>query len=678
MLAGAQVVAPNGFGSLRKGSVYYFLGNVKHPSRIALALFDWTKPGEPRSLAFTMERDQFEDGLSRGQVVVSERKQDLPPWLEQLYGINLDKRDVGRQDAKKSYRQYVEPRLSHIRPAVDNIDEILSAKNVQSSINAYAKRCTPRQNETRFRTWLLAYLCFGRTIWSLLPTFHRSGGWERDTHASQKQGPPSLAYGKGYGHKMTRELSELCVKGYKKFVSQGKPMTHVYSDAMNKVFGCVTITGRFGAKEFYHPQDKPFPSLRQFRYAVEKAIGVEAIQVNRYGSARHRRSLAPSQGRFSEHVAYLLEEVEFDAYFTKEKPRGYLEGSVMPSMCVVVARDVLSGAMVGIGFALGAERMTAYLNALFSMAVPKDYFLGLWGMEVDPDMWVCQGLPLHFKVDRGAGSSEGLIASEDARPPIRNMTPAYAGQSKATVESSHPRQCKSEGEPHYIASNLTPVELARREIHALIRYNHTADMSARMPMDRELAYVLPTPHEIWKHYAGKLRSSGIPMSIPNAVRAFLKRLPMKVKHDGVYLDDRRYDSKELRASGMLSRVARSSENQTPIDGYIFDVNIRHVWVEVDHQIILLDAQLPIRDDPELLFVSIAELRDWEAARRTVGSAFRGHKAAAYAESLRQFETETGKSWDSGTRKPGRARKTAAARQEAREAEQHTSKRKSTS
>jgi hypothetical protein len=168
------------------------------------------------------------------------------------------------------------------------------------------------------------------------------------------------------------------------------------------------------------------------------------------------------------------------------------------------------------------------------------------------------------------------------------------------------------------------------------------------------------------------------MTIPNAVRAFLKRIPMTVKYDGVYLDDRRYDSKELRASGLLNRVARSSKNEMPIDGYIYDVNIRHVWVEVDGEIVLLDAQLPIRDDPELLFVSLAELRDWQAARRTVGSAFREHQVAARAESLRQFETETGKSWDSGTRKPGRAKKTAVARQEARDAEQHTSTRKSAS
>ncbi|WP_421376310.1 hypothetical protein ACOCG7_00490 [Paraburkholderia sp. DD10] len=678
MLTGAQIGSPDGFGPLREGTIYYFLGNVKQPNLIALAYFDWTKPGQPLSLAFTMERDEFENGLALGRIVASKRDQDLPPWLAQLDGTHFDKRDAERQKAKRPYRDYVDSRLLHIQPAVDNLDEILSAENVQSSINAWAKRCTPRQNETRFRTWLLSYLCFGRNLWTLLPTFHRSGCWDRETHARQKQGAASLAYGKGHGYKMTREMSERCVKGYYKFVLQGKLMTHIYSDTMNKVFGCISITGRSNAKEFHHPQGKPFPSLRQFRYAVEKAIGVETVQLNRYGSTRHRRSLAPSQGRFSQDVAYLLEKVEFDAYFTEERPRGYLEGSVLPPLCVVVARDVLSGAKVGIGFSFGAERMTAYLMALFSMAVPKGYFLSLFGIELESDMWECEGLPPHYKVDRGAGSSEALIASDEDRLPIRNMTPAYAGQSKATVESSHPRKCKSEGEPHYIASNLTPVELAKREIYALIRYNHTADMSARMPMDRELASVLPTPHELWKYYAGKLRSSGIPMSIPNAVRAFLRQVPMTAKKDGVYLDDRKYSSNELRACGLLNRVARSSQGKMPIDGYILDLCLRHVWVEVERKIIQLDAQLPIRDDPELLFVSIAELREWNAARAKVGSIFREHKVAAYADSLRRFETETGKSWDSGTRKPGRAKKTPAARQEAREANQHTSKRKSAS
>jgi hypothetical protein len=507
-------LAPDGFGQLRRGTPYYFLGNAKQTNRVVLAFFDWTERGQLRSQVFTMARDEFEDGLSLAKLVVTERKPvesesspDLPPWLAPREGKNLVTIDAERAKAKKSYGEYVERRLLHIQSALDDLDAIFSAEDVQSAINAYARRCTPPQNETRFRAWLLTYLCFGQNIWTLLPTFHRSGCWDRETHAVQKQGAPSKANGKGYGHRMTRVMSELCVQGYVRFKKLGKPMTEIYAEAMNNVFGCVCIIGRSGAKEFYHPQAKPFPSVRQFRDAVYKTIGMETVQKNRLGSARHRRSLAPSRGRFSQDVAYLMEKVEFDGYFTKERPRGYLEGSPLPPLCVVEARENLCGAKVAIGFSLGAERMTAYRMALFCMAVPKEYFCRLWGIELEPNTWTTEGLSPHYKVDRGAGSSENMIASDAARPPVRNMTPAYAGQSKATVESGHPRGVKFEGEPHYIASNLSPVELAKREIHALIRYNHTADMSARMPMDRELSFVMPTPHELWKYYDGKLRTS---------------------------------------------------------------------------------------------------------------------------------------------------------------------------
>ncbi|CAD6556358.1 hypothetical protein LMG27952_06098 [Paraburkholderia hiiakae] len=673
-----EITTPDGYGPLRQGTPYRFVGNACQTHRVALAFFDWEHLGQPLSHVFTMTRDEFEDGLSQAKIVVSHSHEDFPPWLAPRQGKNLEMIDAERKNAKKSYREYIEPRLLHIQLALDDLDQILSAEDVQSAINAWAKRCTPRQNETRYRTWILTYLCFGRNIWTLLPPFHRSGCWERETHATQKQGAPSKAYGKGYGHKMSHVMADVCVKGYAKFQAPGKTLTHIYADTMTKLFECKVITRRSGVKEFYHPQGKPFPSLRQFQYVVNKSFGIENVQMNRYGSARHRRSLAPSQGRFSEEVAYLLEKVEFDGYFVKERPLGYLERSVLPPLCVVEARDMLSGAKLGIGFSFGAERMAAYRMALFSMAVPKPYFCSLCGIKLEPDTWITIDLPAQYKVDRGSGSSENVIASDAARPPIRNMTPGYSGQSKATVESSHPRDVKFEGEPHYIASNLTPVELARREIHALIRFNHTADMSARMPMDRELSFVLPTPHELWKYYAGKLRTAGIPMSIPDAVRTFLTPVTMTAKKDGVYLDDRKYDSKDLRACGLLNRVARLPRQEMPIRGYILDLCIRHVWIEVDHEILLLDAQLPIRGDKETLYVSIAELTEWQDARAEVNSTFRVHKVAAYAESTARFETETGKSWNSGTRKPGRAKKTAAARQEAREVDQHTSRRKSAS
>jgi hypothetical protein len=677
MLIGAEVLAPDGFHQLSKGRVYRFVGNVRQSHCVVLAFLNWIPTKQPESIVFTMAREVFEDGLSRKKIVVTKRRSDLPPWLAALEGIDLETLDTERKSAKKSYRQYAESRLLSIQPALANLDEILSAEDVAYAINHCARNCSPKQNETRFRARVLTYLCFGRNMWSLLPPYNRNGGWDRNTLERQKQGRKSEAHGNEYGFRMTREMSELSVKGYLKYNKPGRAMTDIYSETMTKLFGCKTTTNSQGDKEFYHPQGKPFPTIRQYRYAVEKAVGIETIQINRWGKTRYRRVLAPSKGRFSEDVAYLLEKVEFDGYFTKERPRGYLEGSTLPSLCVVVARDMLSGAKLGIGFSFGAERMTAYRMTRFCMAVPKDYFCRLWGIELKADTWVTEGLSPHDTTDRGVGSSEKVTTSESARPPVQNMTPAYAGQSKATVESSHPRNVIFEGEPHYIASNLTPVELAKREIYELIRYNHTADMSARMPMDRELSFVLPTPHELWKHYASKLRTAGISMSISDAVRTFLTPVRMTAKTDGVYLDGRKYDSKELRECGLLNRIARRPHHVMQVQGFILDLCIRHVWIEVDHKILLLNAILPIRADDDLLNVSIAELAQWNEARAVTNSRFRDHVPAANAEVHEQFEANTGKSWYSGTRKPGRAKKTAASRQETSEVNQHTSRRRPT-
>lgn len=675
MLTGALVLAPNGFGALAKDVTYYFLSNNPCTSRVLLVRFHWRGKGQPKAFVVAVPRSDFEAGLGKEAIVVSTNPFDLPPWLESLRGRNLASEDAQRVTARKSHRERVESRLLLITPALDNENSILSADELEAEINAYARRANPPQNESRFRLWFLTYLCFGRNIWALRPPFQLAGHWDRERCGLRKQGAPSRAFGKGYGHRMTQEMAELCIKGYVKFMSPGKTIVTIYADAMTKVFGCKRIQRQLGIWEFFHPHGNAFPSERQFRYQVNKSLGKENVQKNRYGSERYRRRLAPSKGKFSADVSNLMEKVEADGYFTAEKPKGYLEGSVLPPLCVVVARDMLSGAKLGIGFSFGKETGTAYRMMLFSMAVPKEYFCRLWGIKLKPGDWSTEGMSPHLKVDRGPGSSQRLIELKEARPTVRSMTQSWSGQAKATVESSHPRDVHFEGEPTYLASRLTPVELARREIYRLIRYNHTADMSARMQMDRDLEFVAPTPHALWDHYAKRLRTSGLPISIEDAVRAFLTPVVMKVRKDGVYLDSLCYTSKAFRDSGLLERVASEHLGEIAIQGYLLDLCIRHVWIEVNHQIMQLDAQLVIREDEELLFVSLAELEQWKKAQDLKKSVFRVHKAAAMAEYSERFEEETGARWDASSRKSGRAKKGAVARQEELEVRQHTSQRK---
>lgn len=675
MLIGTRLLAPEGFSSLPKDVPHHFLVNHAASNRVLLVRFSWKGIGAPQAQLISLERGEFEAAAVRGEILPTATQPTLPPWLESLEKEDLALRDVQRRPGKALHSERIDRRLLIIASAINNMQKILEARDVEGELNQYARLANPPQNETRFRLWVLTYLCFGRNFWSLLPPFHLAGQWDRRGFPHRKMGAPSKAHGKRYGHGMSEKIAERCAAAYLRYMGLGKSMKSIYEEAMRREFGCVALEQRSGMKVYSHPMGMPFPTQRQFSYQIHKSFGIASVQKNRYGSARHRNRLAPSLGNYSSDVSNLVEKVEADGYFTKERPRGYVEGSVLKPLCVVTSRDLLSGMLLGIGFSFGSEQGAAYRMMLFCMAVPKDYFCRLWGFRLKPGEWQSQGLPPHYKVDRGPGSSVNLV-DEAARPAIRNMVEAWSGQSKATIESSHPRDVKFEGQPTYVESNYTPVALCRREIVRLIKYNHTADMSARMEIDPELAFVPPTPHALWNHYDARFRNSASPMSIDDAVRAFLTPVTLKASKAGIFLDDRRYDSKELRQSGLLDRIARSGQREVAIQGYMMDLCVRHVWVEVGRQLFLLDAQLKIREDNELLYISFKELEQWTEARSQVNSAFRVHVPAATTDFIERFESQLGDKWGEGKRRKGRPKKDVAAKQEILDTRQHTAQRKS--
>lgn len=672
MRIGTQIIAPEGWGQLIKGIAYHFLRSDARRERVLLVQFE---TGEnftnPKAHLIVVPRPVFEEGAGSDQIIPTESQSYLPPWLVPLEGADLSQVDRFRPNAKVLHSTRVENRFLFIYPAVRDFDSILGAADPQAEINRRATSCIPPQNETRFRLWFLTYLCFGQDVWMLLPPFHTIGHWDRFAHPEKKYGAPSLAYGAKYGNGCSPEMAERCVKSYLARAALGKHMSDIYSDAMTNDFHCRTSISPAGMTWYWHPQGKPFPTYWQFKYRVQLAIGIETIQKALYGEVRHRTRIAASKGSFSEEVANLLERIEADAYNTKERPRGYIEGSSLPHLCVVIGRDVLSGKKLGIGFSFGAERNTAYRFMLFCMAVPKDFFCSLFGVPFVPGEWVNEGLPGHFGIDRGPGARKNLIAELQKRFPIRDLAPSWSGQSKATVESSHPKDVKIEGQPTFFQSELTPVELAKREIMKLMRFNNTADMEARFDPDSELAHVTPNPMGLWMHYDKLFRNDGQPMSIDEAVRTFLTPMKFSLREDGVWLGQRRFTSDELKTADVLDRIARSGDVDTKIDGYVLDMCVRHIWVEVDGQLLLLTAKLRIRGDKDSLDVCLEELNQWSEARRKVVSAYRVHQKAASSEYMDRFQQDTGKAWDAGRRRSGKPKRTATARQEEMEARQTT-------
>lgn len=674
MRVGSRIVAPEGFGQMPKDVFYHCLDNNMKRPNVLLVFFAWKGKGQPKGMLFKMPREDFEAAIDEGRIVATEEQPTLPPWLQELEGNNLWSRDAARRTAKIPYYDRITKRLATLSPALDSLTEILDADDIAGRISAIARSLTPPQNETRYRLWLLSYLCFGRNAWALLAPFHRIGYWDREVSTTRKLGAPSKAYGRDYGHQMTQSIGERCVKAYIRYVKPGRKITDIYAEAMNREFGCeASPTGKFGLEVYVQPDGLPFPTDRQFRYQIEKALGIETIQMNRYGETRHRNQKAVPEGRYSEAVANLMEKIECDGYFTVELPKGYVDENTLPPLCVVKGRDILSGLEVGIGFSLGSEVGSAYRMMLFSMAVPKDYFAMLWGMEgISIEQWPCEGLSQDIKVDRGPGSSLKLV-EDSVKPVFGAMAPSYTPQSKATVESSHPRQIHMTGPPAHFASNQTPVELAKREIRALVHRNNTNDMSDRMELDPALASVPPSSTAIWRHYDGRFRNVATPMSIDEAVRAFLTPIDIKVTKAGAYLDQRWYYSQELQECGLLQHLARGNQHTVYCKGYMLDMCLRHIWIELPSgQLILLKGRLKTREDELLLDVSSTEHQQWKEAHSIADSAYAVHRAAFTSKTMAQHEAETGKSWDAGEFRIGKPKRGAMARQEAREAKQHSS------
>lgn len=364
-----------GYQVLSKHVTYHFLKNDYTLNKVFLTVFGGHADAKPTAELIVMNRNQFEKGLAEGMIQICPEQLTMPPWLSTLEGLDLSLIDNFRANPKKLHSERVTERLEFITKALSEIEEILKSDNPTLAINRCARVCKPPQNESRFRLWLLSYLSFGRGKWVLLPPFHRTGHWDRLEHPDTKFGATSLAFGKYSGNGSNQALITKCEQGYIKHAKLGKTMMSIYRTVIINTFSCKVhkipspINPHKKIDAYVHLDGDHFPSYGQFKYRVIKKYGLEQVQKTLYGSVRYRTRLAPSQGSFSESVANLMERIEADGYYTKERPKCYVNDEHFDPLCVVRGRDYASGLLIGIGFSLNKERSEAYRLMLFSMAV---------------------------------------------------------------------------------------------------------------------------------------------------------------------------------------------------------------------------------------------------------------------------------------------------------------------
>ncbi|PKH25726.1 transposase [Pseudomonas fluorescens] len=352
-------------------------------------------------------------------------------------------------------------------------------------------------------------------------------------------------------------------------------------------------------------------------------------------------------------IGNLNQRLEFDGYYPSEKISGIIEGAPLDSFCVVRAVCALSGAVVGIGFARSRESLEAYRMALFCIAVGKVKYCELFGIDIKPKEWPCEGLSSQMIFDRGPAVYMNVSESKEWLGRLE-VTPTHSGQSKATVESSHPRDKQFKDQPVHVHSGLNLVEMARREIRRVIKDNETSDASDRMDGDMWLERFSPTPLNVWNYHDALGRNHGIKVSFEEAIREFLTPMPAVIKEKGVYFFGRKYNSKELTNTGIFDRVAHSGVIR--VIAYSMTMCVRHIWVEVEGRLHELSFVYTASTRPGSGDISLEDLKFINELRLQAQAKRRNEKVAIEQHHYQEYEKETGKAWHTGVRKPGRAAK----------------------
>lgn len=643
MNIGTLLEFPEGYGDIPKSANLYLLDNFRSPNWTYLVEFWGPEKKEKHALIRRIAREDFEAGLLADVIRKSEHQPSLPPWLKDVEGCDLLWIEGVRASAKRSNIELAQDRLCAIQPLIDRVDEIFACTDPAAKISMLAREFSPHANPGRIRVWLCCYLVFGRNFGALYPSFPRIGRWDRKTTECEALGRPPRQGKLTYCHidkVKKREIEE----EYVKHAAIGRSWKNVYVRMIKNVYNCKTV-GKEPDLHIVSADGKPFPSINQVRYCVEKAYRPELIGETIYGAQRYRHRIAPDVGRYSEGVSNILELAEADGYYPKKTFRA-LDGAVsQQTLCVVRLVDVGSGAICGVGFALGSETAAAYRMALFCAAIKKSVFCRLFGLEIDDAKWSCEGVPAKLRLDRGAGAAEHL-QGDCMLVPWRELAASYSPQDKATVESSHPRTVRTEGKPQVFESALTTVQAVKLEILQAIADNWGSDASSRLTPAMISEGVAPNPMSIWSWLDRRGRTSGESIDFSTAVRTFLSPVKFKATRDSVSLHVRHFLLAEESRADFHGQLPRGQT--VLIDGYAMNLCVRHAWICVGPRLVAVSARLTLRDDEEQLFSSIEELMIEERKLNDLNNAQQHQSIASSLDCRIAAEDATGKDPDSGS------------------------------
>jgi hypothetical protein len=665
MSLGTQLTAPLGFKQLQKDIRYHVILRDRENERVVLAHFE-AAPAKAH-LTFVKIRD-FDYGIERGQILVLEAEQTsrMPPWLNNLEGICLDadiEANIAVQDTKRTKAQVAAARLAWIQAAVDDYENVFSSLDPQKALNDQARALSNRQNESRFRLWVITYLAFAMNRWVLLPSTKGRGTYNRENSVSlgKRMGRPGYQ-GPNHGHDVTAEVKKQIVKAFLKIAKLGLTLSTVYENAIVQIFKCRFETrGSHERTCIVHSTGQPFPTYGQFRYWVLKELGHERVWSTLIGSESYRNSYASPVGAYCEGAQDLMEKVYSDAACSTDFPRSVIANCILPRLYEVTIVDGLTGMIVGMGYGIGAESERIYRQALAVTALPKSLWGEVLGLEINDEDFPVQKMPRVHQTDQGAGAAKAIRKVNASLGMSVDMTPAYTPQSNSPIEATHDRSSKASGAPTHKVSNQTALEMARHMTMSIMTKNRARSVADRLTPEQQ-GHGIVSSQELWMYYKSRGRIAGISIKPEEVITQYLPKVTFVIKKGRLTRNGVVYRSDDF----FSTEVAKNIRNYEGFEltGYAFDISNRIEWVLVRERLIKVASISNVREHEDARILNVVEMEAHDKLDKQ-NRAMSPYVRRAEGVRLRvESKEKTGKAYMQNTTKKGRAKaKTVAARQE---------------
>lgn len=659
MNRGTQLIAPEGLATLKKDQRCSFLKYDNTTGWATLVRFTEQTKGRRVHIHRILCR-QFLEALDgngpEGKLEVAEIQLELPPWLADIEGARLGELDLERTDAVTTNQERAEHRFACIEGLIPKLDEILAASNPFTIINAHAKALKPAQNRTRLAEWFFAYVCFGNKLLALYPEYLNTGTYDKSDpkYNDSHFGPVSVDKGRHHGWPGAM-FADQVKKSVEDRLNTGWTKKTIYTEALEKDFGCRALLNDRGDWQYYHPEGKPFPdTYGKFWHQWYKTTDLKKTNLSLYGK-HQARARAASKGSYAEEVGTFLGDMEVDAYFLKERPKVANGEGVSAKLCVARGICVGSKYLVGIGFSYESEKADVYGSMLFSAAIGLPATAELWGMT--PKVLLpapLKGLPPHLISDRGKAPIAAIIRNLQAKFPVKELTETYSGQSKPSVESGHPRNQNIEGPPSYRVSDKDVIQLIQREICLAALDNHQSYVGDLIIGSRATDETVNSPYALALLLDRQGLNDAMNVSEAEAARAFLPKVTYEIRDGGFWFETRCYSSHQMEESGIYDEL--NAGQAIEVGGYLLPMNLMWAWVEFRGRLFRLKQKLPARMGEHEMMMSLDQIMIEAELKRQLKAEHGRSANAAAVEARARFEDYTGVSWGDTSLKHGRARK----------------------